>query len=80
MIVLKLKAARQRIRARHGRCEGRKPYGERPGEQEVIARARQLASEGMNYSHIADTLNRERHPAHAGGRWFPATVSRILAR
>jgi len=78
MIVLKLRAARQRIRARQGRCEGRKPYGERPGEQEVIARARELAKEGMNYSHIADTLNGERRPTRAGGRWFPATVSRIL--
>jgi DNA invertase Pin-like site-specific DNA recombinase len=80
MIVLKLKAARQRIRARHGRCEGRKRYGERTGEPEVIARARELATEGMNYSRIADALNRERRPTRAGGHWFPATVSRILAR
>lgn len=80
MTVLKLKVARQRIRARNGRCEGRKPYGERTGEQEVIARARELARRGMNYSHIAYTLNRERRPTRAGGQWFPATVSRILAR
>jgi DNA invertase Pin-like site-specific DNA recombinase len=80
MIVLKLRAARQRIRAREGRCEGRKPYGERFGELEVIARARELAKEGMNYSQIADTLNAERRPTRAGGRWFPATASRILAR
>lgn len=79
MIVLKLRAARQRIRARQGRCEGRKPYGERPGEQEVIARARELAKGGMNYSHIAHQLNAERRPTRAGGRWFPATVRRILS-
>jgi DNA invertase Pin-like site-specific DNA recombinase len=79
MIVLKLRAARQRIRAREGRCEGRKPYGTRPGEQEVIARARKLRGQGLNYSQIKDKLNSEGRPTRAGGQWFAATVSRILA-
>ena len=35
-IVLKLRAARQRIRLQKGRCEGRKPYGTRDGEREVL--------------------------------------------
>src|SRR5258708_6701842 len=34
MIVLKLRAARQRIRAKGERCEGGKPFGARPGEQD----------------------------------------------
>ena len=80
MIIIKLKAARQRIRASEGRCESRKPYGERPGEQEVIAHAHLLKDRGMNYSQIANALNSEQHPTRAGGKWFPATVSRILAR
>ena len=33
-IVLKLRAARQRIRLQGGRCEGRKPFGTRAGERE----------------------------------------------
>lgn len=33
MIVLKLRGARVRMRARNGRCEGAKPYGELPGEK-----------------------------------------------
>jgi DNA invertase Pin-like site-specific DNA recombinase len=80
MTVLKLRAARERVRTRAGRCEGRKPYGERVGETEVIARARDLARRGMSYSLIATTLNAERRPTRGGGRWFPATVSRILNR
>jgi DNA invertase Pin-like site-specific DNA recombinase len=36
MIVLKLRGARVRKRATEGHCEGRKPYGEQPGEAEVI--------------------------------------------
>ena len=31
MIVIKLRGARQRKKARTGRCEGRKPYGHYPG-------------------------------------------------
>jgi DNA invertase Pin-like site-specific DNA recombinase len=38
MIVLKLRGARVRKRAANGVCEGRKPYGTRPGEAEVISR------------------------------------------
>ena len=40
-LVRKLKAARARSRAENGRCEGRKPFGERDGE-DAIARMRQL--------------------------------------
>ena len=42
VIVLKLPAARDRVRQSTGRCEGRKPFGTRPGEAETLARMRQL--------------------------------------
>jgi DNA invertase Pin-like site-specific DNA recombinase len=80
MIVLKLRAARQRARIRDGRCEGRKPFGEREGEQDIIGRIQKLADRGMNFTQIADKLNAEGLPTRANGQWFPATVSRILAR
>ena len=80
MIVLKLRAARQRVRARGGRCEGRKPFGSRPGESKTIARIRELARKGMNFSNIAHALNSEELPTRTGGKWFPATVSRVFAR
>jgi DNA invertase Pin-like site-specific DNA recombinase len=39
MIVLKLRGARERKRAQSGRCEGAKPYGELPGEQDTLSTA-----------------------------------------
>lgn len=34
--VLKLRAARDRVRRTQGRCEGRKPFGDRPGERAAL--------------------------------------------
>lgn len=78
-IVLKLRAARQRMRAKTGSCEGRKPYGHREGEQAVIARIRELNAKA-NYSQIAATLNAEGVRTRSGGEWFPASVHRVLRR
>ena len=36
VIVLKLRAARERTKRKTGRCEGRKPYGYYPGENNII--------------------------------------------
>lgn len=80
MIVLKLAGARKRIRDGGDRCEGRKPYGTRPGEQEILDLMQALATEGRNYSQIAVYLNGESVPTRADGMWHPSTVSRILAR
>ena len=80
-IVLKLRAARQRMRAKTGRCEGRKPYGEREGEQEVISLIRELSGRGMSYSAIASKLNDDGvSTRYEGAKWYPANVSRILSR
>jgi len=78
LIVAKLRGARERIRVKEGRCEGRKPFGDRAGEQATIERAKVLQAQGMPYSRIAETLNTEKLPTRSGGQWFPATVSRIL--
>jgi site-specific DNA recombinase len=77
-IVLKLRAARQRKKQQTGRCEGRKPFGFRDGEQEIIARMRSLKDEGNNWERISSTLNAEGFKTRSGGQWFPATVRRIV--
>ena len=46
MVVLKLRGARQRMRAHGGRCEGAKPYGTQPGEAESLATIQTLRSAG----------------------------------
>ncbi|MGH9739816.1 MAG: recombinase family protein [Candidatus Acidiferrales bacterium] len=79
-IVLKLRAARQRMREKTGRCEGRKAFGSTPEEQETLGRMRSLAKQGMTYSAIAIQLNKEKRPTQTGSVWFPTTVSRTLIR
>jgi DNA invertase Pin-like site-specific DNA recombinase len=84
--VLKLRAARERIRRRGSRCEGRKPYGSRPGEAVVIERIRELhrkphGRERMSYQEIADALNAEGHPTRQPGKvWTKQVVHQIVAR
>jgi hypothetical protein len=46
MSVAKLRGARERMRGRGELCEGRKPFGEREGEQVVIDRIRALRRKG----------------------------------
>ena len=64
MIVMKLRGARKRAKAAapDGRCEGRKPYGYRYGEQEVIARPDQqnVADDHDRHQRGRDENNRNR--------------------
>jgi len=80
MIVLKLRGARQRMRAKEGRCEGRKPYGEREGEAEVVSLINELSARKMNYTQIADELNKDGVSTRYNAKWYPANISRILSR
>jgi DNA invertase Pin-like site-specific DNA recombinase len=80
-IVLKLRGARQRMKAKTGRCEGRKPYGATDGEHAVVARMKELRAAGMAFDRIAATLNGggvlTRTP---GKRWHGFAVNQILKR
>jgi len=83
--VLKLRAARERMRRPTGRCEGVKPYGYRPGEPEVIARMRQLRRKPqgeprLGYHRIAKILNAEGRPTRTGSPWTSSTVRKVLLR
>lgn len=98
VITLKLKGARDRIKSEGRRpgqknyspdprincnSEGRKPYGQRPGEQEVLARMKSMRAAGAHYYVIADTLNAEGVPcrmAHKGKVWKANTIQKILTR
>jgi predicted transposase YdaD len=80
MIVLKLRGARQRIRAKHGRCEGRKPLGAKPGEQATIARVKALREQGLNVLRITQQLNAEGVKSRKAEQWHPHSVARILKR
>jgi hypothetical protein len=81
MIVLKLRGARERAKAQHGKCEGRKLYGFRTGETDVIARMKTLRESGANFRQIAVALNAEGTKTRTTGRrWHGSAVSKILKR
>ena len=78
-LVLKLRGARQRMKEKTGRCEGRKPYGTKDGEQNVIDRMKQLRATGMSFDKIAITLNDEGVPTRTPGKkWHGFAVNQIL--
>ena len=78
MTVLKLRGARQRKKAKEGRCEGRKAFGARYGEGQAIQRMRELRLGGMAVDKIAAQLNAEGISSRMGKGWHGMSVSRIL--
>ncbi|MDA7538294.1 recombinase family protein [Akkermansiaceae bacterium] len=85
-IVLKLRTARKRMKAEMGRCEGRKPYGDREGEAEVIALMKSLRrkrpnQKRMSYDRIAKALEEKGIKTRSGSSdWKSNTIRRILSR
>jgi DNA invertase Pin-like site-specific DNA recombinase len=85
VIVAKLRAARLRQRRMNGRCEGRKPFGTKPGEAAVLERMRALyrkprRSKRLSFDAIAAALNAEGLPSRSGKAWAGATVYGTLKR
>ena len=78
MIVLKLRGARLRVKAKDGRCEGRKPYGFFEGEAEVLKRIKVLRAEGLGFDRVAAKLNEESIPTRSGKPWHGVVINRIL--
>jgi len=87
LLVRKLAKARQAKRESAGQCEGRKPYGTRPGEPEVVDQIRALrrkrpqhTGRAMSYQAIAKALNNSNVPTRYGQPWAAATVQNIVKR
>jgi DNA invertase Pin-like site-specific DNA recombinase len=85
VVVRKLRAARDRHRAKYGRCEGRKPYGDLPGEDLVLnqiltMRRKPRNGRRMSYQRIADGLNTAGILARYGNEWRGATIRNIVVR
>jgi len=83
VLVLKLRAARERKRARGERAEGVKPYGYLPAERAVIQRMKQLRRKPskerrLSVAKIAAQLNAEGHRNRAGREWSSQLVHHVL--
>ena len=84
-VVLKLRAARDRIRQRDGRCEGRRPFGFYEHEQETLALIRTMRRKprhgrALSFAEIASRLNEQGVPSRTGARWSAGTVFAIVKR
>jgi DNA invertase Pin-like site-specific DNA recombinase len=78
MIVSKLRGARERMKLRTGKCEGRKAFGARDGEAETLSRMIALRSAGASYQAIADALATEGRKPRYGDRWNVGVINQIL--
>jgi DNA invertase Pin-like site-specific DNA recombinase len=79
-IVLRMRAAKDRIRARDGRCEGQKPYGTLPGEQSILDAMRSMRMKGASFADVAASLQQQGCLTRSGQPWRASTVCKILAR
>jgi DNA invertase Pin-like site-specific DNA recombinase len=77
-IVAKLRGARQRTKAKTGRCEGRKPFGYYEGEGAVVERMKELRLAGLGFDRIAAQMNAEGLETRTGKPWHGLVVNRIL--
>ena len=84
-LVKKLRKAREALREKDGRCEGRKPYGCLEGEQEGLKLIKSLhrkpkGKKRMSYQRIADELNNRGVKPRASDKWGAMTVYNIINR
>jgi Recombinase len=81
MIVLKLRGARQRMKAKTGeQVEGAKSYGHYEGELEILERIQALRAEGLGFDRIATALNADGLQPRRGAKWHGWSVNKILSR
>jgi DNA invertase Pin-like site-specific DNA recombinase len=82
VVVLKLRAARERLRRKGLRVEGRKPYGFHPNERAIVAHMQALRAVSRDVrpslADVAAQLNAEGHTTRYGKQWTPAGVFEAL--
>jgi DNA invertase Pin-like site-specific DNA recombinase len=83
-LVGKLRRAREAKRGVTGKCEGRKAFGEKAGEKQVVEMMRLLRrkrnGKRASFATIASRLNEDCVPTRTGARWHTTTVKNILMR
>lgn len=85
LLVRKLKKGRDAKREKSGSCEGRKPYGFYPGEQETLNRIKELwrkpqGKPRLGPYQIAAILNKENLRTRKGTPWIGSTIRNLANR
>lgn len=76
--VLKLRKARQAIKARTGRCEGAKPYGQNTVEQCVLKTLKVFVQPDHTLKQVADMLNSYGFKTRAGFDFNVMSAMRVM--
>lgn len=79
-LVIKLRAARDRIRKEKGRCEGRKPYGSFAGEAPCLEFIRISWGQRVSAGSIAKKLNETGFRNRKGGNWSRQAIEHIVKK
>ena len=74
----RLKRGRQNKLAKTGRCEGRKPYGARPGEKIILEIIQEQRKKGLPFEGISLGLNANGYKTRYGKQWTPDNIRSIL--
>jgi len=80
LLVAKLKKGLERKKLETGKAQGRKFYGEKPGEAEVLLQMKQMRESGMTLVEVTTALNTQNLPSRNGKPWTLGSVHRILSR
>jgi len=85
LLVRKLRKSREAKKTQTGKCEGRKPYGYYPGEEQAIKRIKELyrkphGEKRMGFRTIARKLNKEGMPTRSGAPWSDTQIRSIIKR
>jgi DNA invertase Pin-like site-specific DNA recombinase len=85
VLVLKLRASRDRMRQRTGRCEGRRPFGYYPHEQTAVDTMRSLRRKPrdgapLSFADVARRLNELGVSTRTGAPWSAGSVFAIVKR
>ena len=81
IIVLKTRAARERLRAKNGKCEGRVAYGAKDfNEHATLMLIMDYELSGMTTTKIAERLNLAGIKTRYGKQWNAGTVWKIISR
>jgi DNA invertase Pin-like site-specific DNA recombinase len=75
-LVVKLKAAREQQKEKHGKSEGRKCYAE--AMPETVALAKRLHADGLSFRRISAALAAQRHTTGSGKPHVASAVQKML--
>ena len=80
--VLKLRGARERVKAARGKCEGRHAFGDKPEEKEALRRIIAMHESDYSSTLIAEVLNGQGDDVktRSGKPWNRSTVAKIVKR